>query len=280
MDFLKYIGIILMFSLMSVVLGYGLASLLGGEMLASKAALIPVEAVISTADGQGIISSEWLVEKIEQAESDDSVSSLIFRINSAGGTAVACMEVIEAMENVSKPMVAWIREIAGSCAYMIAAKTDYVIAHEFSTVGGVGAISSYLQFPGLFEKYGIEYVRIASGEMKDAGSPYRNITEEEKRIFQEMVDSMHADIMEFIKENREIPEEELVNVSKGKLYLGKDAVEIGIIDGLGGKKEVHSYLEERLNVSKITEAKYEEPKSLIDMFGFQSVLGEGFKLEI
>lgn len=266
----QYLFVVILIALGSVALAYLSSGFMSEEIKTGKITIIPVEGDISLEGGSGGTSSDWLVGRIKEADNDELTNAIVFRINSGGGSAVPCMEIIDAIKNTTKLKVAWIREIAGSCAYMIAAVSDYVIADNYSMVGGIGVISSYNDFSGLMEKYGVKNIRLVSGKFKDTGSPYKNTTEEEIDFLQEMVDEMAKDVYGLVFTHRNITEAEKYNVSQGKIYLGRQALQFGLIDEIGSENEVNEYIKEQMNLTKVIPFEIEKQVSIWDFLNLKT----------
>ena len=248
-----------------------IASLGGGgiDSRSGNVALIEVKGVIVTDDSVGLsltdsISSTELVEQIEKADQDPSISAIVLDINSPGGSAVASSEIGDALKRAEKPTVAWIRDIGTSGAYWVASATDHIIAHRASITGSVGVIASYLEFGGLLEDHNVTYRRLVAGSMKDIGSPFKEMTEEEQEVFQKNLDQIQEFFIDEVKKNRLLKKSELDKISTGVFYIGKDAKDLGLVDELGGKYEVIKYLEEQEGI--VVEFKeFKEVKSFIDI---------------
>jgi len=267
----QYLFVVILIALGSVALAYISSVFVTEELKTGKITIIPVEGEIALEAGISGTSSDWLIDRINEAENDRLTNAIVFKINSGGGSAVPCMEIIETIKNTSKLKVAWIREVAGSCAYMIAAVSDYVIATNYSMVGGVGAISSFNDFSGLMEKYGVENIRLVSGKFKDTGSPYKNTTDEEIEFLQTIVDEMSDDIDELIFTHRNIAEEEKYNVSQGKIYIGRQALAFGLIDEIGSKNEAYEYIKKEKNLTKVIPFEFEREVSIWDYINFKTM---------
>ena len=156
------------------------------ESLSGNVALIPIEGVIvGTDDGEflfeSVTSSLDTVELIEKADRNPNIKAIILEINSPGGSAVASEEIANAIKKTNKTTVAWIREIGTSGAYWVSSASDHIVANRVSITGSIGVIASYLEFPGLLDRYNITYQRLVSGKYKDIGSPYKEMTTEEDR---------------------------------------------------------------------------------------------------
>src|SRR3989338_8536572 len=150
------------------ILGFiavGIVSLFVGfdvESLSGNVALIPIDGVIiGTEDSgflfDGVTSSPEAVEFIEKAEKNPSIKAIILEINSPGGSAVASEEIANAVKKVNKTTVAWVREAGASGAYWVASASDHIVASRMSVTGSIGVIASYLEFPGLLERYNVTY---------------------------------------------------------------------------------------------------------------------------
>ncbi|MBI4983237.1 S49 family peptidase [Candidatus Woesearchaeota archaeon] len=138
-------------------------------------ALIKIEGVI-TSDGSSYlgsatVSSPEIINFIQEADQDPKIKAILLEINSPGGSPVASDEIGTAVKRAKKPTIAVIREVGASGGYWIASAADHIIANRMSITGSIGVYSSYLEFSGLMEKYGIGYERLVAGEHKDTGFP-------------------------------------------------------------------------------------------------------------
>ncbi|MEA3514035.1 MAG: signal peptide peptidase SppA [Nanoarchaeota archaeon] len=233
-------------------------------------AMIPIKGIIISDPASGFISSAAassteIVKMIEKADKDTAIKGIIFEIDSPGGMVVPTDEIALAIKRSNKTTAAWIRSAGASGAYWIAASTDRIFVHRMSATGSIGVIGSYLQFSGLLEKYNVTYERLVSGKYKDMGSPYKDMTSDEREIFQNLIDKMRHFFIEEIAENRNLSYDYVENLATGQIYLGYEAKELGLIDEIGGKEEVKEYLKKELNLTKIDIAQYKKEKTLIDI---------------
>jgi protease-4 len=146
---------------------------------------------------------------------------------------VASREISMAVKSMEKPTVCWMGDLAASGAYWIASACDTIVADPLTLTGSIGVTASYLQFAGTLEKYGVTYERFVSGEEKDSGSPFRNATEEERRSMDRLVNETFRYFLDDIVKNRGLDSEAVETIRGGGLFLGKDALEIGLVDELG-----------------------------------------------
>lgn len=250
----------------------GIMSLFVGidvESLSGNVALIPIEGIIlGTEDSEflfeSVTASPETVEFIEKANSNPSIKAIILEINSPGGSAVASEEIAKAVGKSNKTTVAWIREVGASGAYWVASSSDYIVANRVSITGSIGVIASYLEFPGLLERYNITYQRLVSGKYKDIGSPYKEMSDEEKAIFQQNLDIIRDYFVSEVAKNRNLNRKDVDRMANGLFYLGVQAKELGLVDELGGKDEVVKYIEAKEGI-KADIAEYRKERTLLDV---------------
>ena len=264
-------------SAISFFIGFGYESDDFQTVGSGNVAEIKITGFISTSDAgflnKEIASSEGIIRMIDQAERNPKVVAVLFTINSPGGTPVASDEISSRIKRMGKPKVAVIRDMGTSAAYWIASATDKIFASRMSITGSIGAISSYLDFSGIMEKYGVRYERLVSAEYKDIGSPFKSMTEEEKKKFQVILDELQGYFTEEVKNNRNLSDEIAKEVSNGMFFTGSQAKDFGLIDNLGTKEDAIDYIEKELNIS-VSLVEYKKPVSLMDLVS--SMLSEHF----
>ena len=239
------------------------------ESLGGNVALIPIEGVIIGTDDADFLfesttSSPEAVEFIEKADKNPNIKAIILEINSPGGSAVASEEIANAVKKTNKTTVAWVREAGASGAYWVASAADYIVANRVSITGSIGVIASYLEFPGLLDMYNVTYRRLVSGKFKDIGSPFKEMTEEEKAIFQQNLDAIRDYFVSEVAKNRNLNKKDVDKIANGLFYLGAQAKELGLVDELGGKDEVIEYIEKKEGI-KVDIVEYKKEKGLLDI---------------
>ncbi|MEK6867565.1 MAG: signal peptide peptidase SppA, partial [Nanoarchaeota archaeon] len=244
---LVVIGIIFLLSVFSFfVLGFVALMVSDTESVkAGNVAVIPIKGVIMINEDDslfatGVTSSTSVVALIEKAEQDETIEAIVFDINSPGGSPVASAEIARAIKESSKPTVAVIREVGASGAYWAASAADHIIANEVSITGSIGVLASYLEYGNLLERYNVSYERFTAGKYKDMGTPYREMSPEEKTLYQSELDIMHEIFIAAVAENRGLTYDTVEPLATGQIYLGVQAVENGLIDQLGGKQEAYA----------------------------------------
>jgi protease-4 len=174
---------------------------------------------------------------LDQATANASVKAVVVRINSPGGSVVASDEIYHALLAFDKPVVISMADTAASGGYYIACAGDYVMAHPDTLTGSIGVISQFLTFEGLLDKIGVDAVVITTGPRKDIGSPYREMTEEEKELWGEILDQVYEDFVAVVVEARELPEETVRELADGSVYTGQQAMDLDLVDALGTRDD-------------------------------------------
>lgn len=232
-------------------------------------AIIPVKGVIVGDRGTDLFATGYtissdVVEQIEKAESDPAIQAMVIEINSPGGSAVASAEIAAALHDAKKPTIAVIREVGASGAYWVASATDHVIAHEVSITGSIGVFASYLQYGDLLTRFNVSYERFVAGEHKDMASPYREMTSEEKELYQQTIDTMRTVFIREVATARNLDYETVEVLATGQIYLGSEALDLGLVDQLGGKQEAYAYLNQTFDI-EVVPVEYKTEKSFLEL---------------
>lgn len=227
-----------------------------------------------------VASSQTITHYIQEAESNPFVKVILLEINSPGGSAVASDEVASAVLSAQKPTVAVIREVGASGAYWVASATNHVIANRMSITGSIGVISSYLEFSGLMDTYGVTYQRLVAGDKKDLGVPFKELSVSEEAILQQKLDTIHDYFIEAVAKNRNLAVQDTRKIATGEFYLGVEALELGLVDELGSLSDAEKYIQNTYGVDKIEYITYQQEASILDILGslsssFSYAVGEG-----
>ena len=246
-------------------IGFGAKNIKTGNV-----AVIQLNGPITATGGDSLmgkgVKSDDILNLIENAEEDKGIKAIVFEINSPGGGPVASDEIASAIKACKKPTVSLIREIGASGGFWIATAADRVFANRMSITGSIGATSSKLAFPELIKEYNVTYRRLVAGKHKDAGTIWRKLTPEEKKMFQDTLKFIQDEFIKAIAKNRKMKEEDVRKHADGFIFTGKEALEYGFVDELGNKADVKKYLEGILK-TKVKFKKLSTKKGLADFIG-------------
>ena len=185
---------------------------------------------------QGVITeSREVVTQLNEYAKDDAIRAVVLRINSPGGGVAASEEIYGAVRELKKkkPVVASMGSIAASGGYLIACPASRIVANSGTITGSISAIMQFANVEGLLKKIGVQSAVIKSGKYKDLGSPARAMTAEEKIILQELIDDIYDYLLDVIAQDRKIKKEELRKIADGRIFTGRQAKKLGLVDELG-----------------------------------------------
>jgi len=169
------------------------------------------------------------------------IKAVVFEINSPGGSVVASGEMYRAVKELDKPKVMFFREVAASGGYYLAMGGDSIVSEPNAITGSIGAIATTLDLSVLFEDLGINFTNIKSGEHKDMGDLNRPLTQEEREILQGIVDDVFSEFRQIVVESRggrpNFSVAKFDEVADGRIMTGRQALKLGLVDELGGKKD-------------------------------------------
>jgi protease-4 len=156
--------------------------------------------------------------------------------------------------------------MAASGGYYISAGAKKIFASEETMTGSLGVIMQGINYEGLAEKYGVDFVTIKSGQYKDIMSPTRQMTEEERQILQKMIDNSYEGFVKVISEGRKMTTDQVKQIADGRIYDGRQAKELNLIDGFGYLEDV---IEQMMEQEKLKDAKVVR---YTEQIGFGSLL--------
>ncbi len=198
-----------------------------------------------------ILDSKRAVEQIERFEDDASIAAVILRIDSPGGGVAASQEIYEAAKRVrdnGKFVIASMGSVAASGGYYIACAADTIMANPGTTTGSIGVIMEMMNATELLSKIGIRFDVIKSGRYKDSGSPFRPMTDDDRKYFQRYVDDAYEQFVEVVATERELEKSEVLKLADGRVFTGQQALEMGLIDLIGTFQEALAFAAEMTNI--------------------------------
>jgi protease-4 len=183
-----------------------------------------------------IMFSEPIVEEIKRFREDKTIKAIIVRVNSPGGGVAASQEIYEEIKKTresGKIIVISMGSIAASGGYYIACGSNLIIANPGTLTGSIGVIARFINVKDLADKLGIKETTIKSGALKDAGDPFRDVTEKDKKYFQDIIDNTFTQFLEVVAKERKMNKDSLMQYANGRVFTGLQAKEYGLIDSLG-----------------------------------------------
>jgi protease-4 len=228
------IALLAVIGFVAIVAMYGLG-LLGGDgrsfSVREKVGIIPIEGIIG--------DSEELVEQINAFADDRGIKAVVLRIDSPGGGVVPSQEIYQAVRELKKKkkVVASMGSVAASGGYLIAVAADRIVANPGSITGSISTVMHYANVEELMKKVGVRSSVVKSGKFKDIGSPTREMTAEEKSLIQAIVDDIYDQFVRTIAENRKLPLPRIFELADGRVFSGRQAKDLGLVDDLGGLQD-------------------------------------------
>ncbi|MEM5502788.1 signal peptide peptidase SppA [Ahrensia kielensis] len=194
-----------------------------------------------------IFEDEELLERLEKIEDDDFVKGVILSIDSPGGTTVGGEAIFEAVRKIAekKPVVAQVGTLAASAGYMIASATDQIVARKSSIVGSIGVIFQYPNFEGLLDNLGVDMRSIKSSPMKAEPNFYGDTPPEAEAMIERMIVDSYDWFKGIVTERRGFEPEKTAQLADGSVFTGRQALENGLIDQLGGEDVARDWLIEQ-----------------------------------
>ena len=219
-------SIIVLFFLLLILRSIG-----GNVSIGEKVAVVDITGIISGSDAT--------IKLIHTYRDDPSIKAIVIRIDSPGGSVAPVQEIYSELRKIEKPIVASMGGSAASGGYYVACAADTIFANPGTLTGSIGVIMQFMQIKGLYDKIGLRQQVIKSGDFKDTGSPFRELTEQEQAVLQSTVDDVYNQFVDTIFEARGdlLTRAEIVELADGRIYSGKQALDSKLLDQLGNLQD-------------------------------------------
>lgn len=219
-----------------------------GLWTSDRIAIVDVDGVISNFREQALLGPPGenpvalFKEKLDKARRDGRVKAVVLRINSPGGGVTASdlmYEEVRRFKQLSrKPVVACMLDVATSGGYYLACAAERIIAHPTTVTGSIGVLMMTPDLSGTLLKLGAKMNVMKSGPLKDAGSPFRAMSDSDRATFQAIIDAMYERFVDVVARSRTSLDRERVQaLADGRVYLAGEALASGLIDEIGGMRE-------------------------------------------
>lgn len=203
---------------------------------------------VARLDVSGIVlGDDDRLRAVRAAAKDERVKALLVRIDSPGGAVVGSAALFRELREVAarKPVVAVMADTAASGGYMVALGADRIFASEGTITGSIGVLLQTADVTGLLGKLGISVEALKSSPLKAVPSPLEPLTPAGREATMELVRDMHAMFVDMVAERRGLTRERALELADGRVYTGRQARRLGLIDALGGEDEARAWLAEK-----------------------------------
>ena len=191
-------------------------------------------------------------EALREAARDPRLKAIVVRIDSPGGTVVASEELYRQLRQIAGriPVVAVMGQTAASGGYMVALGADRIFAREGTITGSIGVLMQTADVSGLLRKLGVSMEQIRSVPLKAVPNPLEPLTDEGRRAVREIIEDMHAMFVGMVAERRRLDADRALRVSDGRVYTGRQALPLGLVDELGGEDAALDWLAKERGVPR------------------------------
>ena len=257
-----------------------------GLFVSDKIAIIDVDGLLANRRKGGWMRSgenpvSLFIEKLDKAAADRSVKAVVLRLNSPGGT-VAASDIMyhhlrEFRRETGKPVIACVLGIGCSGAYYIACGCDGIIAQPSGVVGNIGTIFQTFSVAGTMEKIGVKAVTIKSGKLKDMASPLHDLSDEEHKVLEGIIEHLSEQFFEVVRKGRkQIDEKKLAELTDGRVFTAQQALQQGLIEKIGYLDDGIKWAKDIAGVKKSRVVIYHRPSNYIpNAYGLAAAGADG-----
>ncbi|MDR1125171.1 MAG: signal peptide peptidase SppA [Deltaproteobacteria bacterium] len=194
-----------------------------------------------------ILDSEPVLKWCKQLEDDPSVRGVLVYVNSPGGAVVPAQEIYAGLRRLAakKPVLTYMSSTAASGGYYAGMAGHYIVASPSTLTGSIGVRMELTEMKELFDWLGIHAQSLASGELKEAGTPFRPLRDDERAYLQDLVQDMHNCFVEDVAAARKLPLDKVKSLADGRAYTGRQALGLGLVDELGDSALAWELLKKR-----------------------------------
>jgi protease-4 len=195
---------------------------------------------------EGVISQSYdCVRQLKSLRQDNSIAAVLLRIDSPGGAVAPSQEIYSEVlnyKNQKKPLIVSMGTVAASGGYYIASPSQKIFADPGTLTGSIGVIMTLPMYEGLAKKIGVEMRTFKAGKFKDITSPYRDVTASEQSVLQNLLDDTHNQFISDVAKGRNVPFDTIKTVADGRVFTGRQALAVHLVDTLGGFQDAIAYV--------------------------------------
>lgn len=194
-----------------------------------------------------IFNSESIIKQLNDFRTDKSIAGILVKINSPGGATAPSQEIYHEVLRIkkeNKPLVVSMGDMAASGGYYIASPAKCIFADPGTLTGSIGVILTVPLYKDLANKIGVQMRTLKAGKFKDIANNYRVMSDGEEQILQSLLDDTHDQFIEDVARARGIDRDSIKNLADGRIFTGRQAQALGLVDSLGGYLNALAYLRE------------------------------------
>ena len=208
----------------------------------NKVAIISIKGILSNESAESLFIEkpsivEIVKQQLEQAAGDTNVKAVLFEVDSPGGGITASdiiyNQITKFKTDTKKKVVVYMQDVAASGGYYISSAADAIVAHPTTITGSIGVIMPLVNVAELISRYGIKDNSIASGDMKEIGSPFKPMTTEESLVLKDIIDEMYMQFVNVVSTGRKLDIEAVKKLADGRIFSGSQARDMKLVDELG-----------------------------------------------
>ncbi len=186
-------------------------------------------------------------ERLDELKKDSSVKAIILEIDSPGGEVVSSEILYSFFKEISKekPVVATIKSLGASGAYMVALASEYIVAYNTSLIGSIGVFSQSTNVSDLLDRFGVNVKMYKSSKLKASPNMYEKTDEEVDSVMEEEINEVYNYFLDVFVENRKLSRKDALDIANGQIYVGRQALNFKLIDKIGNTKDLLDYLEKK-----------------------------------
>jgi protease-4 len=202
-------------------------------------AVVFAEGEIYDGSGENGVAGDSVAKELRELRLDDEVDAVVLRVNSPGGSATASETILREMEllKAQKPVVVSMGNVAASGGYWISCKANQIFVQPNTITGSIGVFGMLPNCQGLLDEIGIRVETVRTGPLADMHSFFRPKTKEELAVIQSFVDDIYEGFLDRVADGRGMDRNQVHEIAQGRVWSGKDAVELGLADSFGGLQD-------------------------------------------
>ena len=216
------------------------------------------------------MDSEKIVKELNKLANNDKVKAVVLRVNSPGGSAFGSEQMWYAAKQLKevKPLIVSMGAYAASGGYYMSCVADTIVAENTTLTGSIGIFGMMPNIEGLTDKLGLDIDVVKSHQLSDFGNSFRPMSQHEKNIMQSYVNRGYDLFVKRCSDGRNMSEEKIRKIAEGRVWLGKDAVELGLVDVIGGLDKAIEIAAEKVDLDEdsYSVAYYPKKKTLMEVF--------------